>query len=183
MSLFKQGSIKIHCVACASACEPIFEVLVCVRRTLEHIATQHQICNILMSLLYFSDSCNAIACLAMDLKCSSFDRYWQISLKSMRKKKDKEILQKCKRSMRKLTRRKNIYQVYLENHEKNCSILKLHPTRHWKNASPTYSNVFNVQHKHNSRITMGQLKAIKLQGLISVFFKSFQIIKKGLGKN
>ena len=57
-----------------------------------------------------------------------------------------------------IDKEKKIYQVNLENHEKNCSILKLHPTRHWKNASPTYSNVFNVQDKHNSRITMGQLK-------------------------
>ena len=133
--------------------------------------------HISMSLLYFSDSCM--------LNYAAYVMYVarQIltNLKFMRKKNAKEIKQKCKEICGNWQGKK-IYQVNLENHEKNCSILKLHPTRHWKNASPTYSNVFNVQHKHNSRITMGQLKAIKLQGLISVFFKTFQIIKKGTGK-
>ena len=102
-----------------------------------------------------------LVCLTMRLmKCTSFDRYWQIS--SSWKKECKRNETKMQRNMRKLTRKKKIYQVNLENHEKNCSILKLHPTRHWKNASPTYSNVFNVQHKHNLRITVRITKSHKI---------------------
>ena len=103
--------------------------------------------HISMSLLYFSDSS----------MLNYTARQILTNLKFMRKKNAKEMKQKCKEICGNWQGKK-IYQVNLENHEKNCSILKLHPTRHWKNASPTYSNVFNVQDKHNSRITMGQLK-------------------------
>jgi hypothetical protein len=67
-----------------------------------------------MSLLYFSDSCM--------LNYAAYVMYVarQIltNLKFMRKKNAKEIKQKCKRNMRKLTRKKNIPGQFRKSRKK-----------------------------------------------------------------